>query len=32
MSEERIGETLTVTVVRQGTPVDLELTPEELAE
>jgi S1-C subfamily serine protease len=32
MTEERIGETLTVTVVRQGTPVDLELTPEELAE
>ena len=32
MTEERIGATLTVTVVRQGTPVDLDVTPEELAE
>jgi S1-C subfamily serine protease len=32
MTEERIGETLTVTVVRQGTPVDVDVTPEELAE
>ena len=32
MTEERIGEMLTVTVVRQGTPVDVEVTPEELAD
>jgi S1-C subfamily serine protease len=32
MTEERIGETLTVTVVRQGTPVDVDVTPEELAD
>jgi len=31
MTEERIGETLTVTVVRQGTPVDIDIVPEELA-
>ncbi len=32
MTEERIGETLTVTVVRQGTPVDVDVTLEELAD
>jgi S1-C subfamily serine protease len=32
MTEERIGETLTVTVVRQGMPVDVDVTPEELAD
>jgi S1-C subfamily serine protease len=32
MTEERIGETLTVTVVRQGTPVDVDVTPEELGD
>ena len=32
MTEERIGETLTVTVVRQGTPVDVDITLEELAD
>ena len=32
MTDERIGETLTVTVVRQGTPVDVDVTPEELAD
>ncbi len=30
MTEERIGETLTVTVVRQGSPIDVDVTPEEL--
>jgi S1-C subfamily serine protease len=30
MTEERIGETLTVTVVRQGAPIDVDVTPEEL--
>ena len=30
MTEERIGETLTVTVVRQGTPIEVDVAPEEL--
>ena len=30
MTEELIGQTLTVTVVRQGVPIDVEVTPEEL--
>jgi S1-C subfamily serine protease len=30
MTEEQIGQTLTVTVVRQGVPVDVDVTPEEL--
>jgi S1-C subfamily serine protease len=30
MTEEQIGQTLTVTVVRQGVPIDVEVTPEEL--
>jgi S1-C subfamily serine protease len=30
MTEERIGQTLTVTVVRQGMPIDIDVTPEEL--
>jgi S1-C subfamily serine protease len=30
MTEERIGQTLTVTVVRQGAPIEVEVTPEEL--
>ena len=30
MTEERIGETLTVTVVRQGAPIEVDVVPEEL--
>jgi S1-C subfamily serine protease len=30
MTEERIGQTLTVTVVRQGSPIEVDVTPEEL--
>ena len=30
MTEERIGQAVTVTVVRQGTPVDVDVMPEEL--
>jgi hypothetical protein len=30
MTEEQIGQTLTVTVVRQGTPIDVDVVPEEL--
>jgi S1-C subfamily serine protease len=30
MTEERIGQTLTVTVVRQGARIDVDLVPEEL--
>jgi S1-C subfamily serine protease len=30
MTEERIGETLTVTVVRQGVPIEVDVVPEEL--
>jgi S1-C subfamily serine protease len=30
MTEELIGQALTVTVVRQGVPIDVEVTPEEL--
>ena len=30
MTEERIGQTLTVTVVRQGAPIEVDVTPEEL--
>ena len=30
MTEERIGQTLTVTVVRQGAPIEVDVVPEEL--
>ena len=32
MTEERIGETLTVAIVRQGAPIEIDVIPEELDE